>query len=112
MRCLGDAAPTFAIDGREISQPAQALEPEPRSGKQQLERDDLVSPYVDHGLLDLHGWARDALALALPVQLLCREDCAGLCAECGVNLNDAGPDHGHERAPDPRWAALSKLRFD
>jgi uncharacterized protein len=55
---------------------------------------------------------RDALALSLPATLLCREDCAGLCATCGANLNDAGPDHSHERAPDPRWAKLSEIRFD
>jgi uncharacterized protein len=49
--------------------------------------------------------------LALPQQLLCRDDCAGLCPDCGENLNDA-PDHAHERAPDPRWAALDQLKFD
>ena len=34
-------------------------------------------------VLDLGAWARDALALALPDQVLCRPDCAGLCAVCG-----------------------------
>ena len=58
------------------------------------------------------AWARDALALALPQQLLCREECAGLCPVCGVDLNDAEPGHAHEREPDPRWAKLSELRFD
>ena len=56
-------------------------------------------------MLDLHAWARDALALAVPSNLLCREDCAGLCPVCGANLNEAGPDHHHEPEPDPRWAA-------
>jgi len=62
--------------------------------------------------LDVRGWARDALALALPAQLLCRDDCAGLCAVCGENLNEAGPEHAHERAPDARWAKLSALKLD
>ncbi len=97
MRCLREAAPTFAVDAREVEQAGGG--------------DELASPYVDGEVLDLAGWARDALALALPQQVLCREDCAGLCAVCGANLNDAEPGHGHERAPDPRWAKLSELKF-
>jgi uncharacterized protein len=101
MRCLTDATPTFAIDAREVSQPG---------GGEELE-----SPYVSDSapvLLELGAWAHDALALALPAQVLCRPDCLGLCIECGANLNEAGPDHGHERPPDPRWAKLSELRLD
>jgi uncharacterized protein len=117
MRCLEPAAPTFAVDAREVWQPneARARRGEPAGrGRQKHEPDteDLVSPYVQEGVLDLHSWARDALALTVPAQLLCREDCAGLCPVCGANLNDAGPDHRHEREPDPRWAALSELRFE
>jgi hypothetical protein len=41
--------------------------------------------------LDLARWAHDALALALPIQLLCRPDCKGLCPVCGASLNDADP---------------------
>ena len=67
---------------------------------------------MEDEVLDLKAWARDALALALPQQVLCREQCAGLCPQCGVNLNDAGPGHVHERDPDPRWAKLSELRLD
>lgn len=118
MRCLGPATPTFAVDAREVSQPneARALQEEAAEGrgrsKQRVEIDDLVSPYVADGVLDLRGWARDALALVVPANLLCREGCAGLCPLCGANLNEAGPDHQHERQPDPRWAALSELRFE
>jgi uncharacterized protein len=98
MRCLQAASLAFEVDAREISQPGAG--------------DELESPYVSHGVLELHGWARDALGLALPTQLLCRAECAGLCPECGADLNVAGPDHRHERKPDPRWAQLSELRFD
>ena len=55
------------------------------------------------------AWARDALALALPEQILCRPDCAGLCPVCGKDLNREPHEHEEERA-DPRWAALAELR--
>lgn len=97
MRCLEPATPRFEIDAREFDQPG---------GGEELE-----SPYVEEQQVDLAAWARDALALALPPQLLCRADCAGLCPVCGENLNAAGPDHHHESAPDPRWAKLRELEL-
>ncbi|GLF98976.1 YceD family protein [Streptomyces yaizuensis] len=59
------------------------------------------------GLFDLEPVLRDAVVLALPMQPVCREDCAGLCAECGIRLDD-DPDHRHD-AVDIRWAALQGL---
>ena len=97
MRCLEPAEARFAIDAREIEQPG---------GGEELE-----SPYVEEQEIDLAAWARDALALALPAALLCRADCAGLCPDCGENLNHAGPEHHHESAPDPRWAKLRELEL-
>jgi uncharacterized protein len=65
--------------------------------------------YLDGDLLDLEPAFRDAVVLALPMSPLCREDCPGLCAECGAPLADAGPGHRHDEAVDPRWAALQQL---
>jgi uncharacterized protein len=59
-------------------------------------------------LLDLEPLLRDAVVLALPFQPLCREDCPGLCVECGARLAD-DPDHQHDAAIDPRWSALREL---
>lgn len=59
--------------------------------------------------LDLEPTLRDAVVLALPFRPLCRPDCAGLCPDCGVRLDDAEPGHHHEHL-DPRWAALEGLR--
>ena len=73
------------------------------------EQDDEELHYLDGDLLDLEPALRDAVVLALPMSPLCREDCPGLCVECGVRLADAGPDHGHEDAPDPRWAGLKQF---
>lgn len=98
MRCLQDATVEVPVDAREIEQPGEVEE--------------LSSPYVTDQELDLRAWARDALVLALPAQIVCRPECAGLCPECGVDLNEAGPEHRHEPAPDPRWAALRELRLE
>jgi uncharacterized protein len=98
MRCLEPATPLTEVDAREVDAPGGG--------------DELSSPYVENEVLDLRAWGRDAFALGLPAQVLCKPDCLGLCPECGVDLNTAGPEHGHERAPDPRWAALDQIRFE
>ena len=58
--------------------------------------------------VDLEPVFRDAVVIALPFQPLCRPDCEGLCADCGIRLEDAPEGHAHERV-DPRWAALAHL---
>lgn len=58
--------------------------------------------------LDLEPALRDALVLDLPFQPLCREDCRGLCPDCGERLDDLPADHHHDHL-DPRWSALANL---
>jgi uncharacterized protein len=65
---------------------------------------------VEGELIDLEPTLRDALVLALPQAPLCRDDCPGLCPQCGARLAD-DPTHQHETT-DPRWAALTKLRTE
>jgi len=95
-RCLEQAAVPVRISAREY----QATAPE---------TDEQRTPYLEDGRLDLSAWVRDAIALEVPEKILCRDDCAGLCAGCGANLNvDActcGPPE-----PDPRFAKLAELR--
>ncbi len=98
MRCLKEAAPEVEVDAREVDRPSEGEE--------------LQSPYVNEEELDLAAWTHDALALAAPAKLLCREDCAGLCPVCAADLNEAGPEHAHESAPDPRWAKLRELKLE
>jgi uncharacterized protein len=59
-------------------------------------------------LLDLEPALRDAVVLALPSHPLCREDCPGLCPECGVPWDELPGGHSHTQL-DPRWTALAKL---
>lgn len=97
MRCLGHAEVECDIRAREFHDfdaPAG---------------DELRSDYVVDDHLQLGAWARDAVALELPDQILCRDDCAGLCPVCGKDLNVEPHEHA-ERDPDPRWAALEELR--
>src|SRR5919112_2783026 len=98
MRCLEEAGKGVSVESREVDQPGAGDE-------------DLKSPYLESDQLDLHAWARDALVLELPTQIVCRDECKGLCPICGENLNSAGDEHGHEPAPDPRWAKLSELKL-
>jgi uncharacterized protein len=98
MRCLKDAVPGVEVDAREVDRPSEGEE--------------LKSPYVSDERLDMAAWAHDSFALASPVKILCREDCAGLCPVCAADLNEAGPDHRHEAAPDPRWSKLRELKLE
>ena len=95
-RCLDDAVLEVPISVREY----QASSPDD---------DELRTPYLVDDRLDVSSWARDAVALALPDKILCRPGCAGLCPECGENLND-NPHAHEETTADPRWAALEALR--
>ena len=96
-RCLADAELPLSLRLREY----EAAKPEGD--------DDLRTEYLEDDRVDLSAWARDAIALALPDQILCRPDCAGLCPVCGKDLNLEPHEHVEERL-DPRWAKLSELR--
>jgi uncharacterized protein len=59
--------------------------------------------------IDLEPLLRDAITLGLPLNPLCGEDCKGLCARCGKDLNLGDCDCTEDES-DPRWAALDELR--
>ena len=63
---------------------------------------------IREGHIDLDALLRDALAPATPYQPLSRPDCAGLCGECGTNLNDRACSCADD-VVDPRWAVLRDL---
>jgi len=92
-RCLEPVRDTLAVDLQELFAYADSDD-----------QDEDVSR-MEGDLLDLEPVLRDAVVLALPLTPLCREDCAGLCVDCGERLDDLPADHAHD-APDPRWAAL------
>ncbi len=65
---------------------------------------------MKHDQVDLELVSREAILLDLPLAPLCREDCAGLCPTCGIDLNEGACDCAPSTA-DPRWSALDALDF-
>jgi uncharacterized protein len=102
-RCLEPIEDTVRVDLQELF---VYDDPDERSHPGDDEDDDVSR--LEGDLLDLEPLLRDAVVLALPFQPLCREDCPGLCVECGARLAD-DPGHRHEAAVDPRWAALGDV---
>ncbi len=102
VRCLAPIAePVESKVELVVSRPAS----EPPPGELELSESDLDSLFVDDKVLDTRPILLEQLQLNIPMRALCREDCAGLCPECGVNRNDSACDCG-DRAVDPRWKAL------
>lgn len=103
-RCLAPSAVDVAVDAREFQASGRADADEPD--------DDLDCEYLSGPArmdLDVAAWARDAMVEVVPMSVLCREGCAGLCARCGADLNE-GPCDCADDEGDPRWAALAELR--
>lgn len=104
-RCLEPIAWEEAVDVSELfAYPATdargAVVEEPEDDEDPL-------PMLEGDLIDLEPTLRDSVVTALPMAPLCRDDCSGLCPECGVRLDDH-PGHEHQTV-DPRWAALAGL---
>ena len=96
VRCLGEVSDQLEVEIQELFV-YPGVEP-----------DNTLASRLEGDLFDLEPLLRDEVVLDLPFQPLCREDCLGLCVECGANLND-NPDHRHEARLDPRWATLRGL---
>jgi uncharacterized protein len=99
-RCLEEARARLVVESDEFA--AEGRPPgEPFD-------EDLDSAYAEGLRLDVAGWARDAIAEAVPATILCRADCAGLCPTCGANRNEVDCGCVVVEA-DPRWDALREL---
>ena len=92
-----------AFDQRYLPFSAASTESE-----REVEEDDLETSYYSDDQIDISELIREQFYLALPMKPLCREDCKGLCPQCGTNLNAATCDCAPEWV-DPRLAALKSL---
>ena len=102
-RCLGPIGDTVEV-------PIQELYAYENSTTDETTDEDEVGR-LQGDLIDLEPTLRDAVVLAMPSNPLCREDCPGLCAECGVPLAELPAGHTHEQI-DARWAALGQLKIE
>jgi uncharacterized protein len=99
-RCLEPVTDTLTV-------PIQELFAYPDSTTETTTAEDETAR-MEGDFLDLEPTLRDAIVLTLPLTPLCRDDCAGLCAECGERLDDLPEDHTHDTT-DARWSALQDL---
>jgi uncharacterized protein len=99
-RCLNPLSDTVTV-------PIQELYAYENSTTDHTAEEDEVGR-LQGDLFDLEPALRDSVVTALPTNPRCREDCPGLCPECGVPWDDLPADHGHTQI-DPRWAALRDL---
>jgi uncharacterized protein len=67
-----------------------------------------VSVFDGHAL-DVDEIVKEQILLAVPTRMLCREDCKGICPECGTDRN-TGECNCETKEIDPRWAALKNLK--
>ena len=106
VRCLEPLRHEVAADFQELFTYPDA-DDRGRTAEPVDDEEDEDRLFLEDGMFDLESVLRDAVVLALPMQPVCRETCAGLCPECGIRL-DENPDHHHD-AVDIRWAALQGL---
>ena len=76
----------------------------------EVHEEDLDLAIFDGDALEIDDVVREELLLAVPTQVLCREECKGLCPTCGVDRNVTECEC-ETRQVDSRWQALKDLRF-
>ncbi len=104
-RCLDEYPLALAREFSVILTPQRAL-----GREMELNHEELEASFYSGEMIDLSALVREQTLLALPSQPLCREDCRGLCAQCGANLNlESCTCQPAWR--DPRLAILSTLRL-
>lgn len=114
-RCLARYRESVRERFRLVLEPAGVRVPADPEGAQALARygmslaDELEAGWYQGCEIDLAGFVREVVCLAIPAQPLCREDCAGLCPRCGVDRN-AGSCTCPETSGDSPFAVLKALR--
>ncbi|WP_369375205.1 DUF177 domain-containing protein [Promicromonospora sp. Populi] len=113
-RCLDDITRELTVEIAELFAYPEKTATSAKRGADNRGADDTESDLDDEeyvlnedDMADLEPSLRDSVVTALPFQPLCREDCPGLCSECGARLAD-DPGHHHD-VVDPRWSALQSM---
>ena len=85
-----------------------ALDLDREAQERELGSDDLDVEFFRGDALDVSHLAVEQISLAIPMKPLCREDCGGICPDCGADR--AMGACGCEPETDPRWSALQDLK--
>lgn len=112
VRCLDEVEEPLEVFFQELfAYPERAAHHQKVAGSARKDKDTDADEdeqrELDGDLMDLEEVVRDAVVTALPFQPVCRDDCPGLCSECGARLAD-DPEHHHD-VIDPRWSALAAM---
>lgn len=107
-RCLDPIVQT--VDS-EVVMRVIANAPQPTEEEVELSTEDLEILFLEGDEIDLQRILIEQLQLNVPMRAICREDCQGLCPECGINRNH-GSCTCETSTSDPRWEALRSLRQD
>lgn len=105
-RCLQPTAENLSIYFEAVFVAPEDLT---KDKETELRRDDLDVSIIEDDKIDLKEIAREQIILNLSDQTFCREDCQGLCDQCGANRNVVNCKC-LENAIDPRWGALRNLK--
>ena len=76
----------------------------------EIKKADIEQEIYEGGKIDLRGSVRDQVLLELPLMHLCRDDCKGICSECGSDLNSSQCECQNEGQIDPRFAVLKQFK--
>jgi len=114
-RCLARYGHRLREAFRLVLEPAGSRIPADPEAVAVLDRDGLClgdefeTGWYRGGEIRLDSVCLEVISLALPVKPLCREDCAGLCAQCGADLNGGACGCKEARPPSP-FDVLAALR--
>ncbi|HVF48832.1 MAG TPA: DUF177 domain-containing protein [Pyrinomonadaceae bacterium] len=106
-RCAQPVALPFELEFEDRLVPAEA-ELETLEATE-LQPEDLALSVYEGDAVEVDDLVREQILLAVPTRLLCREDCKGLCPDCGVDRNKETCACEHKET-DPRWAGLAALK--
>ncbi len=107
-RCL-KTFPFLVISKIQVHFVPRVKEPSPGS-EIEIKETDIEQEVYEGDRVDLSGPVRDQILLEVPLIRLCKEDCKGICSECGIDLNSSQCDCKNEGQIDPRFAELLKLK--
>lgn len=114
------AGPAKRDEDEEDEEDEALLDPKRRQRAEDDERAEAAGSFeldavdaepFDGKTIDLDPILREQVLLALPVSVVCRDDCKGLCGSCGQDLNEKDCGHSQKKELDPRLAKLKEIKL-